>query len=478
MVFTSNVFLFLFLPLFLVLYYLTPERWKSLTIVAGSYLFYAWWRPDFLLLFIGLAYWNYWFGLLIKTRLDQGQEREAFRWLALGVVGDLATLGYFKYANFGVEVIAGALAPLGIDTFTLEYIILPLGISFYIFQAISYLVDIYRRDATPTHRLIDFAAFMCLFPQLIAGPILRYSSLDQQLRQRSHSWELFSLGACRFMLGFIKKVLIADSLAPLGTLYLGESDLQMTDAWFGSLVSLLQLYFDFSGYSDMAIGLGMMMGFRFQENFNQPLLSQSLTEFWRRWHMTLGGFLRDYVYLPLVRTGRLGGNTALFVTMVLSGFWHGASFAFIFFGVYFAVFMVLERRFGLTTSTQSPYRLGRNLLTVLMIVFCMPLFVTGNLRHSLEIYTGLIGLRGLGSLDLYLIGTSQLTLSFVALAILWVAVAGASNRRFYAAATPQQSRYFMQHVQGMASLFLWTGFALAISRLAANTFSPFLYFQF
>ena len=475
MVFTSNAFLFLFLPLFLAVYYLTPDRWRSWTIVAGSYLFYAWWRPDFLLLFVALAYWNYGFGLLIKSCLDEGRDKTAFRWLTLGVVGDLATLAYFKYANFGVEVISAALAPLGIDTFTLEYIILPLGISFYVFQAISYIVDIYRRDATPTRRLIDFAAFMCLFPQLIAGPILRYSTLDQQLRQRTHSWELFSLGACRFMLGFIKKVLIADSLAPMGTLYLGEPDLQMADAWFGALISLLQLYFDFSAYSDMAIGLGMMMGFRFQENFNQPFLSQSLTEFWRRWHMTLGGFLRDYVYVPLMKTGRLGTSAALFITMLLSGFWHGASFAFIFFGLYFAVFMVLERRFGLATGPNSPYRLWRNLLAFTLIVFCMPLFVTGDLRHSLEIYQGMIGLRGIGSLDLYLIGTSQLTMSFVAVAILWMVLAGAHNRRFYAL---PGSSYLMQHVQGVGSLVLWVGFALAISRLAANSFSPFLYFQF
>src|SRR5690606_25293070 len=354
------------------------------------------------------------------------------------------------------------LEPLGINTFTLEHIILPLGISFYVFQALSYIVDIYRKNAEPTNRFVDFAAYIALFPQLIAGPILRYSLVDQQLRQRTHSMELFSLGACRFMLGFIKKVLIADSLAPMNTLLMGEAQPEMVDAWFGVFISLVQLYFDFSGYSDMAIGLGMMMGFRFPENFNQPFLCQSLTEFWRRWHLTLAGFLRAYVYTPMPRTRKVSANGALFLTMLLSGFWHGASFAFIFFGLYFAVFMVLERRFGLATSPSSPYRLWRNLLALTLIIFCMPLFVTGDLRHSLEIYQGMLGLRGIGSLEFYLIGTSQLTLSFVAVAILWVALAGAHNRRFYAL---PGSPYLMRHVQGIGSLVLWVGFALAISRL-------------
>ena len=255
MIFASNVFLFLFLPVFLLCYYLARDHWRSYVIVLGSYLFYAWWRPDFLLLFVAISYWNYWFGLRIKARVDAGEKKIAFRLLTVGVIGNLATLGYFKYANFGADVLVAVLEPLGINTFTLEHIILPLGISFYVFQALSYIVDIYRRNAEPTHRFVDFAAYIALFPQLIAGPILRYSLIDKQLKNRTHSLELFSLGACRFMLGFIKKVLIADSLAPMNTLFIsGGGDLQMADAWFGLFISALQLYFDFSGYSDMAIG--------------------------------------------------------------------------------------------------------------------------------------------------------------------------------------------------------------------------------
>ncbi len=475
MVFTSNVFIFLFLPLFLLCYYAVREQWRSHVIVGGSYLFYAWWRPDFLLLFVAISYWNYWFGLRIKANVEAGRKDVAFRYLSVAVIGDLATLGYFKYANFGVEVIAGVLEPLGINTFTLEHIILPLGISFYVFQAISYVVDIYRGNAEPTSRFVDFAAFIALFPQLIAGPILRYSLIDQQLKQREHSLALFSLGACRFMLGFIKKVLIADSLAPVNTLFVSEGQLQLADAWFGLWVSTFQLYFDFSGYSDMAIGLGMMMGFRFAENFNQPYAAQSITEFWQRWHMSLANFLRDYVYLPLVRKRYAGALTALVVTMFLSGLWHGASFAFMLWGLYFGLLMVVERKLNLATKITSPYRLGRNLLTIWVVVLVMPLFFTADVSHSLRIYAALFGLNGVGSLNLYLFGTSALTLAFAVLAVIWLVVAGSINVRYYAGRNEQ---YFMRHVGGVQALLLWAGFALALSRLAANSFSPFLYFQF
>ncbi|QKE65533.1 MBOAT family protein [Aquipseudomonas campi] len=475
MVFTSNIFLCLFLPVFLLVYYLVKDSWRSHVIVLGSYIFYAWWRPDFLLLFVGISYWNYWFGMLIKRRVDGEDKRAAFRLLCLGVAGNLAALGYFKYANFGFEVLNDVLQPLGVNTFTLEHIILPLGISFYVFQAISYIVDIYRKDAEPTTRFVDFAAFIALFPQLIAGPILRYSLIDKQLKQRTHSLELFSLGAARFMLGFVKKVLIADSLAPMGTVILGESQPQMVDAWFGMFISLLQLYFDFSGYSDMAIGLGMMMGFRFAENFNQPLLCQSMTEFWRRWHLTLADFLRDYIYMPLIRSRTMKAEGALFCTMLLSGFWHGASFAYILFGLYFAVLMLIERRMGWVTKVNGPYRLHRNLIAVVLVMGVMPFFITGDIDHAVNILTGMFGLRGLGSLDAYFIETSSMTVAFTGLAILWIILAGRINLRYYAG---HKQGYWMQHVGGLGTLLLWAGFGLSLSRLAANSFSPFLYFQF
>jgi len=474
MIFTSNIFVFLFLPLFLIAYYLTRPSWRSVTIVAGSYLFYAWWRPDFLLLFVAVTYWNYTIGNFIDRRRES-DPKLALRMLTLGVIGNLAALGYFKYANFGVDVISAALAPLGINTFTLEYIILPLGISFYIFQAISYIVDVYRRDAETAKSFVDFAAFIALFPQLIAGPILHYRYVAEQLHNRDHSWALFSLGATRFMLGFTKKVLIADSLAPITEEMLGNPDPQFVDSWFGVTVALLQLYFDFSGYSDMAIGLGMMMGFRFSENFNHPFLSQSMTEFWQRWHMTLGDFIRNYIYKPLLKAGLSSSNAALAITMTLAGLWHGASFAFIGYGVYCAVIMLFERRYGLTTSVKSPFKLWRCLLLVSLIVLVMPMFRTGDLNHAWILYWGMFGLDGLGSLDYYLTSVSSLSMAFVVIAVLWLIISGITNLRFYAG---KATGYLMENVSGAQALLLWVGFALAVTKLSATRFSPFLYFQF
>ncbi|WP_339897219.1 MBOAT family O-acyltransferase [uncultured Gilvimarinus sp.] len=473
MIFTSNIFLFLYLPLYLACYYLARPQWRSAIIVAGSYLFYAWWRPDFLFLFVAVTYWNYFFGDLINKHRDS-DKKKAFRILCLGVAGNLAALGYFKYANFGADVLGAAFESFGLNTFTLEHIILPLGISFYIFQAISYIVDIYRKEADKANNFIDFAAFVALFPQLIAGPILHYRDVDKQLKKRTHSWDLFSLGVCRFMLGFIKKVLIADSLAPISEQFLSNPDVQMADAWFGAAVSLIQLYFDFSGYSDMAIGLGMMMGFKFTENFNQPFLAKSLSEFWRRWHLTLANFLMHYVYRPLVRTVKLSPDAALFSTMILSGIWHGASVSFVFFGLSFAILMVLERRFNLVTSPTSPYNAIRNIITVIILLMIMPFFTTGNLHHSLTIYRGMLGLDGIGSLSAYVIGTSSMAMMFVVFSIIWLVVAGWINVRF----ARTKGSYVMQNVAGWQAVLLWLGFALAVSKLAANSFSPFLYFQF
>jgi alginate O-acetyltransferase complex protein AlgI len=474
MVFSSNIFLFLFLPAFFLVYYAVKPSWRSFVIVAGSYLFYAWWRPDFLLLFLAVTTWNYLFGMKIYS-LRAENKKKAYKYLTVAVIGNLLALGYFKYANFGVETISQALSQFGWNTFTLETIILPLGISFYIFQAISYVVDIYRGKADPARRFIDFAAFIALFPQLIAGPILRYSLLSEQLNKRDHSWELFSLGAARFMLGFTKKVFIADSLAPFNIYMMSSTNSGLTDAWISVLASLLQLYFDFSAYSDMAIGLGMMMGFRFAENFNHPFTCMSLTEFWRRWHITLADFLRDYVFTPMVRSKKFGGDMSLFLTMVLSGFWHGASFSYIFFGAYFGIAMVMERRFGLVSKVTDQYVWWKNLIAFSFVLFCMPLFMAGGLPKAIDIYYALLGFGGMGSIDILSLEVTRLSFAFLVFSLLWLVVAGQINRR---ANDRNATSYFMDNVTGWKAFALWVLFVLSITRLEANSFSPFLYFQF
>lgn len=342
MVFSSNIFLFLFLPLFLAAYYLAPDRLRSWVIVGGSWLFYAWWRVDFLLLFVGVTFFNWWIGLRIASA---GQRTaKARRWMVFGVVADLGVLGYFKYANFGVDSLNALLGAAGSPPLELAAVLLPIGISFYTFESISYIVDVYRGDCKPTRGFVDFAAFVALFPHLIAGPVFRYKDLDEQLRSRTHTLDKFAEGSVRFMQGFIKKVFIADSIAPLADAAFALQNPTTADAWLGTLAYTAQLYFDFSGYSDMAIGLALLMGFRFTENFNQPYISQSITEFWRRWHISLSNWLRDYLYISLGgnRHGALRTDINKFLTMLLGGFWHGANWTFVLFGLIHGTGLIVE----------------------------------------------------------------------------------------------------------------------------------------
>ncbi|EKF74404.1 alginate o-acetyltransferase AlgI [Alcanivorax hongdengensis A-11-3] len=472
MVFSSNLFVFLFLPLFLVAYYLTPTRGRNLTILLGSYLFYAWWRPDFLLLFVAITLWNYAFALALER---YRQTPRCFWWLMLGIVGDLGALGYFKYANFGVDTISALLVSVGLNPFFLEKIILPLGISFYTFQAMAYLVDVYRGDARPTRSFINFAAFISFFPQLIAGPILRYRNLEKQFEKRSHSMELFSLGASRFLLGFVKKVLIADSIAPVASYLMAAPEPGFVDSFFGVLCSTMQLYFDFSGYSDMAIGLGMMMGFRFNENFNQPLICQSVTEFWQRWHITLSQWLRDYLYRPLKKTLNWSVPAATFATLTLAGLWHGADMAFVLWGAALGGMMVVERRLGWVTDKGAPYSVWKNIGTLCFLWFIWPLFLTGNVPDATRIMKGLLGFNGVGGLHNMVLWASPMTIFFCVVAIAWERTAGFYNKRFYLGLN---SGNVFQDISGWRVPLLWAGFALAVTRLSAESFSPFLYFQF
>ena len=290
--------------------------------------------------------------------------------MQIGVAGNLVTLGIFKYFNFGIDSLNAVLNASGINSIEALRFILPIGISFHIFQCISFLIDIYRKDAVPPKRVIDFLAFMTLFPQLIAGPVLRYKDLADQFIARTHTLDKFSLGAYRFMTGFAKKVLIADTVADLVDKTFSLNDPSTADAWLGALAYAVQLYFDFSGYSDMAIGLGMMMGFRFIENFNHPYISRSITEFWKRWHISLSTWLRDYLYIPLGgnRKGPVRTYINLFVTMLLGGFWHGANWTFILWGAFHGGILAAERALKRDTETTFAPSLKSILLLPLQLI--------------------------------------------------------------------------------------------------------------
>jgi alginate O-acetyltransferase complex protein AlgI len=483
MVFSSNVFLFLFLPIFLGLYYLCPNRGRNLLILIGSYTFYAWWRVDFLLLFAAVTMWNYIFGLRIHAHAGTETAR---RWVVAGVIGNLATLGYFKYANFGVANINAVLESFGLEPFVLTSVILPIGISFYIFQSISYLIDVYRKDTEPTRNLINFAAFIALFPQLIAGPVLRYKDLADQFTDRTHSLDKFSEGATRFMQGFVKKVFIADSLAPLVDHCFALQNPSTGDAWLGMIAYTAQLYFDFSGYSDMAIGLGLMMGFRFMENFNQPYISQSITEFWRRWHISLSTWLRDYLYVPLGgnRHGTFNTYRNLFLTMLLGGFWHGANWTFLIWGAWHGTWLAIERALGVKAAPTlfNPLKWA---FTLLLVMLGWVIFRAENLDVAGRMYAALFSFSDWHLSELTL--ASITGLQMVTLVLAWVVIAVNGARQFLASRNREPALTLasagvalqaidLRLVAVRGALLLL--FCASLLKLSAQSYSPFLYFQF
>ncbi len=478
MIFSSNVFLFLFLPLFLGIYYAVGKRHRSLVILLASYVFYAWWRLDFLFLFIAVTVWNYFIGLKIANGLDRSEV--AKRWCGLGVAVNLTVLGYFKYANFGIDVVNSTFQKLGIDPWLMTSVILPIGISFYIFQAISYLIDVLRGDTPVNKNFIEFSAFIALFPQLIAGPVLRYKDVAHQFVQRDHSLEKFSRGAQRFMLGFIKKVVIADSLAPLVNAGFALENPSPLDAALAVVAYSAQLYFDFSGYADMAIGLGLMIGFRFVENFNQPYISQSITEFWRRWHISLSSWLRDYLYIPL--GGNRNGHTYrnLILTMVLGGFWHGANWTFLIWGIWHGGLLAIEKALNVDTRGRG-FVFSKWLLTLVLVMLGWVVFRAENLDVALALYQALWGLVSFSEnayqlSDAYAAQVLNSQLFFLTVSWLIIVMRGFSSRKEttdgYGLWNPQS--LFMK----ANAVWLLPLFFLAVMKLSAQSYSAFLYFQF
>lgn len=349
MVFSSITFLFYFLPLFFFFYYLADKRYKNAVILLGSVLFYSWGAPLFIFVILGTTILDFYLVLYMAST-----ERRHLRTLLLciSLAINLGLLFYFKYSNFFVENISHALQSIGMQPLTWEKLILPIGISFYTFETLTYVVDVYRGVHKPLRNFWDYQMYIILFPKLIAGPIIRYHDFAEQVydhtEHETHENKL--RGLYRFIIGLSKKVLIANVMGAAAdqVFKMPSNELGTVAAWFGALSYTFQIYFDFSGYSDMAIGLGMMMGFRFPENFNNPYTAVSVTDFWRRWHITLGNWMRNYLYIPL------GGNRVkskwrlyfnLWLVFLASGLWHGAAWGFIFWGAYHGFFLVIERLF-------------------------------------------------------------------------------------------------------------------------------------
>ena len=338
MLFSSIPFLYYFLPCVLFVYFIVPKAFKNAVLLISSLIFYAWGEPTYVILMIITIAVGYGAGLLMERAKTKAQAKTV---LIVSVGICLAFLGYFKYADFFIENFS-ALTGLSIPALRLA---LPIGISFYTFQIVSYIIDVYRRDVKARKNPVALAAYVTMFPQLIAGPIVRYSDIEKELDERTHSFEMAAAGIRRFVIGLSKKVLVANILGELCDVFKASNDTSVLFFWLYAIAFSLHLYFDFSGYSDMAIGLGKLFGFHFPENFNYPFISKSVAEFWRRWHMSLGTWFRDYVYIPMggnrVKLPRWFLNT--FTVWFLTGFWHGAGWNFIVWGLMFAVLLVLEK---------------------------------------------------------------------------------------------------------------------------------------
>src|SRR5262245_1125659 len=473
MVFSAPIFLFLFLPVVLALYFITPPRARNVLLLGVSLVFYGWGEPRFVLVKLASALANYGFALAVARATDR---RRVVLGVAIGV--NLGLLAVYKYADFAVTNLNATLGFMGILPFSLPQIDLPLGISFFTFHAISYLMDVYRRRVPVERNVLRVALYIALFPQLIAGPIVRYSTIAAELIRRRTTWDDLVTGIERFVVGMGKKVLIANTLAtPADAVFaLPANELSAGIAWFGVVCYTLQIYFDFSGYSDMAIGLARIFGFHFPENFRYPYVSRSLTEFWRRWHISLSTWFRDYLYLPLggnrEGTARLYRN--LIVVFTLCGLWHGASWTFLVWGLYHGAFLVIERVAGdRREPSRWPFLAHAYALVVIMIGWV--LFRAPTIDHAWRM---LQAMAGLGGSDLprwvwtYLDGERMLAL---AAGVLGSTPALAHLGRRLAAANTRRGGPMLDLARAGSLLVVLLASSM---RLAAGTHNPFIYFRF
>jgi len=490
MVFTSHIFVYYFLPLLLLVYYNLPDRWRNAFLTVMSYVFYGWWNPWFMLLMMTTTLVNYWCGKVIAAHASFSRRAA----LTTSVIVSLGLLGFFKYFMFFTNSVNSVLAFGGSELLPVLQITLPIGISFYTFQALSYTVDVYRDDAPPARSLLDFACFVSMFPQLIAGPIIRYHTVAQQLVDRQHSLPRFSAGTSLFILGFAKKILLANPLGEMADAVFAAETPATLDAWFGVLAYAFQIYFDFSAYSDMAVGLGRMLGFEFPKNFNAPYLADSITDFWRRWHISLSTFLRDYLYIPLGgnRRGPARTYVNLATVMLLGGLWHGANWTFLAWGAMHGALLIWERWMGKNSLYVALPRVFRVGLTFVLVLIAWVLFRAENIDTAGDYLAAMFGLQRTPASSLLL--ASQLyTLRNIAVmaicAILTIQPLQAFDwstrkRDWFASCESETSSGPFRQI-GRAPVFqlcqplsLLLLFAFALAVMSTQAFNPFLYFQF
>lgn len=473
MVFSSLLFLFRFLPAVLVVYYLAPRSLRNLALLLFSLLFYAWGEPVYIILMLVSILVSYTGGIMVDRMKQKNRDKGAKLALVVSSVVSLSLLGFFKYADFVIDT-ANSLTGAGLDFL---YIALPIGISFYTFQTMSYTIDVYRGEARVQKNLISFGAYVTMFPQLIAGPIVQYKTIDEQLRSRKETSIQFAEGVNRFMLGLGKKVLLANNAGQLWNSIQGMSvtQLPVLTAWLGLAAYSFQLYFDFSAYSDMAIGLGHMFGFRFLENFNYPYVSKSITEFWRRWHISLGTWFRDYVYIPLGgnRVSRLFHVRNILVVWLLTGIWHGASWNFVIWGVYYGILLLIEK-FFLGKYLKKLPAVIQHIYCLFFVMLGWNLFVFEDMGAGLAYMRALFGGHGGGVLNretVYLLYNNAVLLVLLMLGSTqlpkriggWICRVLSGNDIAVIVAR---------------NLFYAGIFLLSVAWLVDASFNPFLYFRF
>lgn len=468
MVFTTQIFIFYFLPLFLLVYYQLPIAWRNVWITLASYVFYGWWEPWFSGLMLFTTVMDFMWGRVI-TRPGATRTQQKLAVLAC-VVTNLSFLGFFKYYMFTAETLNQILAAVGARPFHVMQVVLPIGISFYTFHSLTYIIDLYRGHATPAKSFSNFSAFVALFPDLVAGPIIRYKTLAEQLHQRDHTPERFASGVSIFIVGFAKKILLANPCGQVADAMFQAANLGALDAWVGALAYAFQIYFDFCGYSDMAVGLGRMLGFEFLRNFDAPYRSESITELWRRWHISLSNVLRDYLYIAL-GGNRLGEGRTYFnlaVVMLLGGLWHGAKWNFVIWGAYHGLLLAFERWRGKQSVYYALPRPGRIAVTFLLMLFSWVWFRADDLPSAVAFFQAMFGFGAPGTAAPLL---AALVYTPYHLIILGVCVALVFQ--------PLQAHDWAQApVTWGRTAVLAPLFVFALMFMFAQDFNPFLYFQF
>jgi alginate O-acetyltransferase complex protein AlgI len=471
MVFSSHIFLFYFLPLSLLGYYCMPKRAKNIFMTAVSYIFYGWSNPLFTLLMFISTLIDYSCGLIIGLA-PAGNQRRRKLGVVAAIISNLSLLGFFKYTGFAMESYNQLFSFLGINGFDpvpVLHFLLPLGISFYTFQSMSYAIDVYRREAVCIRNFLDYACFVAMFPQLVAGPIIRFQEVADQLANRVHSFEKFARGVAFFSLGMAKKVFLANGCGKIADITFAAGPLHWLDSWFGAVAYSFQIYFDFSGYSDMAIGLGLMFGFVFAKNFDSPYRAASITEFWQRWHISLSTWLREYLYVPLGgnRQGPTRTAVNLAIVMLLGGLWHGASWNFVVWGAMHGILLGSERMLGKQPIYNMLPRGLRIVATFVLVLIAWVFFRATTFGGALDYLGSMFGLVAVPGTARLLDGLLYSPYSLLSMALAAVIVWRA----------PQTWDWTRQ--MGPAKVVAVVGVFLgAVAVLSMQSYNPFIYFNF